>query len=68
MTMCEICKVAGYEIRDGCPSCGCVGDVGVYLDGSGCWECAPKQDRSVELGPMLDAFGRSIGRRSGLGR
>lgn len=43
--MCDICNAAGYEIEPACPKCGREA-IGVYLDGSGCWECAP---RSGEL-------------------
>lgn len=55
--MCDTCRVLGYEIRDGCPVCGCEGAVGVYLDGSGCWECAGDVERPpAALGDVLGAM------------
>lgn len=58
--MCEICGALGYEIRDGCQTCGAEGAVGVYLDGSGCWECSARRHEDVDVVDVLDAFGRSI--------
>jgi hypothetical protein len=61
--MCDICNAAGYEIGDGCEKCGASGGVGVYLDGSGCWECAARPEGDSEA--VLQAFAAAATRRGG---
>jgi len=61
--MCDTCNVLGYEIEDGCPVCGCEGAVGVYLDGSGCWECAKDVKRPEPA--LEDVLGAMLGLRPG---
>lgn len=59
--MCDICKASGYEIQARCPVCGFDGaDVGVYLDGSGCWQCSPESGdlTPARLHDVLSAWDR----------
>lgn len=48
--MCSICTAYGWELTGkSCARCGVDEGQGIWLDGRGCWVCAPEADHVTGL-------------------